>query len=90
GLPLKKGRHTLLTALAEEERTLIFYESPVRLVKTLADFIQYFGADRPCSVSRELTKMFEENARGTLQAVHDHFQQKGVKGEIVIIVGGKP
>ncbi|GAA4337287.1 16S rRNA (cytidine(1402)-2'-O)-methyltransferase [Flaviaesturariibacter amylovorans] len=89
-LPLKKGRHTLLTQLSEDERTLIFYESPVRLVKTLADFIQYFGADRPCSVSRELTKLFEENARGTLQEVHDHFQQKGVKGEIVIIVAGKP
>lgn len=88
-LPLKKGRHTLLTQLATEERTLIFYESPVRLVKTLEDLIQYFGADRKCAVSRELTKMFEENARGSLQEVHDHFKQKTVKGEIVIVVEGK-
>ena len=88
-LPLKKGRHTLLTQLATEERTLIFYESPMRLVKTLEDFIQYFGAERRCCVSRELTKMFEENARGTLQEVHDHFRQKTVKGEVVIVVEGK-
>jgi 16S rRNA (cytidine1402-2'-O)-methyltransferase len=88
-LPLKKGRHTLLTKLATEERTMIFYESPLRLVKTLADLISYFGASRQCSVSRELTKMFEENARGTLQEVHDHFQSKTVKGEIVIIVEGQ-
>lgn len=87
-LPLKKGRHTMLTQLATEERTLIFYESPMRLVKTLEDFIQYFGPDRRCSVSRELTKLFEENARGTLQEVHDHFKQKTVKGEIVIVVEG--
>jgi 16S rRNA (cytidine1402-2'-O)-methyltransferase len=89
-LPPKKGRHTLLTELAEEERTLIIYESPMRLVKSLAEFITYFGADRPCCVSRELSKMFEEHVRGTLQEVHDHFAQKGVKGEIVIIIGGKP
>ena len=88
-LPQKKGRHTLLTELAHEERTLIFYESPMRLVKTLADLIQYFSADRQCSVSRELTKMFEETVRGTLQEVHHHFEQKGVKGEIVLIVEGK-
>lgn len=88
-LPLKKGRHTALTQLATEERTMIFYESPMRLVKTLEDFIQYFGCDRNCSVSRELTKMFEENARGTLQEVHDYFKQKTVKGEIVIVVEGK-
>lgn len=88
-LPLKKGRHTLLTQLAQEERTIIFYESPMRLVKTLADLAQYFGADRPCSVSRELTKMFEENVRGSLQEVHDYFHQKGVKGEIVVVVQGK-
>jgi 16S rRNA (cytidine1402-2'-O)-methyltransferase len=89
-LPPKKGRHTLLTELAGEERTLIIYESPMRLVKSLAEFITYFGADRPCCVSREVSKMFEEHARGTLQEVHDHFAQKGVKGEIVIIIGGKP
>lgn len=88
-LPQKKGRHTLLTQLAEEERTIIFYESPMRLVKTLADLVQYFGADRQCSVSRELTKMFEENVRGSLQEVHDYFHQKGVKGEIVVVVQGK-
>ncbi|MBD0351653.1 MAG: 16S rRNA (cytidine(1402)-2'-O)-methyltransferase [Flavisolibacter sp.] len=88
-LPQKKGRHTLLTELAQEERTLILYESPMRLVKTLADLIQYFGADRQSSVSRELTKLFEETVRGTLQQVHEHFQQKGVKGEIVIVVEGR-
>jgi 16S rRNA (cytidine1402-2'-O)-methyltransferase len=87
-LPLKKGRQTLLKQLAEEERTLVFYESPMRLVKTLEDFIQYFGAERPCSVSRELTKLFEENKRGTLQEVYDYFKEKQVKGEIVIVVGG--
>jgi 16S rRNA (cytidine1402-2'-O)-methyltransferase len=87
-LPLKKGRHTLLTQLAEEERTMIFYESPMRLVKTLSDFMQYFGAERQCSVSRELTKMFEENARGTLTEVYEHFKAKTVKGEIVIVVQG--
>ena len=88
-LPLKKGRQTLLKELAGEERTLIFYESPVRLVKTLEEFITYFGKDRICSVSRELTKLFEENKRGTLREVCDHFKVKTVKGEIVIIVQGK-
>src|SRR5690348_9556900 len=75
-LPLKKGRQTLLKKLAEEERTMIFYESPVRLVKTLQEFIQNFGGDRLCCVSRELTKLFEENKRGTLQAVFDHFKER--------------
>ncbi len=89
-LPLKKGRQTLLKQLATEERTMLFYESPVRLVKTLQDFIEYFGAARQCCVSRELTKMFEENARGSLQEVCDHFKQKDVKGEIVITVEGAP
>jgi len=88
-LPVKKGRHTLLTKLQEEERTMIFYESPVRLVKTLEEFITYFGEERNCCVSRELTKMFEENKRGTLREVCDYFGQKGVKGEIVIILAGK-
>jgi len=87
-LPLKKGRQTLLKQLATEERTMIFYESPMRLVKTLEEFIQYFGEDRPCCVSRELTKLFEENARGSLRTVCEHFKQKGVKGEIVIVVQG--
>jgi len=87
-IPLKKGRQTLLKQLAVEERTMVFYESPMRLVRTLEDFIQYFGAERPCCVSRELTKMFEENKRGSLQEVCDYFKQKGVKGEIVIVVQG--
>lgn len=88
-LPLKKGRQTLFKKLAEEDRTLIFYESPLRLVRTLEDMIEYFGESRICSVSRELSKMFEENFRGTLKEVSDHFKQKNVKGEIVIIVAGK-
>jgi len=88
-LPLKKGRQSLFKALVNEERTMIFYESPLRLVKTLEDFIQFFGGERNCCVSRELTKMFEENKRGTLKEVCDHFKQKAVKGEIVIIVQGK-
>jgi len=88
-LPLKKGRQTMLKKLAEEERTMVFYESPMRLVKTLHDLIQYFGADRPSAVSRELTKKFEENARGSLQELYDHFNAKTVKGEIVIVVAGK-
>ncbi len=87
-LPLKKGRQTLLKKLQSEERTMVFYESPMRLVKTLASFIEYFGAERPCCVSRELTKKFEENKRGTLQEVHDYFNAKTVKGEIVIVVNG--
>ena len=87
-LPLKKGRQTLLKKLVEEDRTMIFYESPVRLVKTLQEFMQYFGAERACCVSRELTKMFEENKRGTLREVCEHFKEKNPKGEIVIIVAG--
>jgi len=89
-LPLKKGRQTLFKKLAQEERTIIFYESPMRLVKTLEDCIEYFGPDRPCSVSRELTKVFEENIRGSLREVCDHFKVKGVKGEIVVVIGGLP
>lgn len=88
-LPIKKGRQTLLKQLAEEERTMIFYESPVRLVKTLTELAQYFGEERQCSVARELTKMFEENKRGTLKEVAEYFGGKNVKGEIVIIVEGK-
>lgn len=88
-LPIKKGRQTLLKQLAEEERTMIIYESPMRLVKSLEEFITYFGADRLCCVSRELTKLFEENKRGTLREVVDHFKAKTVKGEIVIILAGK-
>ena len=88
-LPQKKGRQTLFKKLAEEERTMIFYESPMRLVKTLEDCILYFGTERQCCVSRELTKIFEENKRGTLHEVCDHFKQKTVKGEIVIVIQGK-
>ena len=87
-LPVKKGRQTLLKKLEGEERTMIFYESPVRLTKTLQDFIQHFGADRWCCVSRELTKVFEENKRGTLEQVFNYFKQKVTKGEIVITVAG--
>jgi 16S rRNA (cytidine1402-2'-O)-methyltransferase len=87
-LPLKKGRQTLLKKLAEEERTMVFYESPMRLVKTLEEFGQYFGAERQCCVSRELTKVFEENKRGTLTEVAEYFKSKTVKGEIVIVLQG--
>ena len=88
-LPLKKGRHTILTALSAEKRTILLYESPMRLIKTLEQLITYFGEDRQCCVSRELTKKFEENARGTLKEVLEHFSLKGVKGEIVIVIAGK-
>lgn len=88
-LPLKKGRMTAFKQLADEERTMIFYESPFRLVKTLAEMMGYFGEDRLCSVSRELTKKFEENKRGTLKEVHDYFAAKTIKGEIVLVVAGK-
>lgn len=88
-IPLKKGRQTLLKKLAEEERTMIIYESPVRLTKTLDELAQYLGPERMCSVSRELTKFYEENKRGTLQEVSEHFKSKEVKGEIVLIVQGR-
>ena len=87
-LPLKKGRQTLLKHLASETRTMVFYESPMRLVKTLEDFILYFGEERGCCVSRELTKLYEENQRGSLREVCEHYRIKGVKGEIVIVVDG--
>lgn len=88
-LPVKKGRQTLLKFLAEEERTMIFYESPYRLVKTVEQLADYFGGDRQASVSRELTKKFEETFNGTLTEVAHHFKQKEVKGEIVLLVAGK-
>lgn len=88
-LPQKKGRQTLLKKLAEEDRTIIFYESPYRLVKTLEQFVEYFGASRKASVSRELTKMFEETVNGTLMEVVTHFKAKEAKGEIVIVVHGR-
>ena len=87
-LPLKKGRQTMLKALAVEPRTIILYESPMRLVKTLKELAVYFGADRLASVSRELTKMFEENKKGTLQDLAVYFESKSVKGEIVIVIAG--
>ncbi len=88
-LPVKKGRQTMMQRLQEETRTMVFYESPQRLVKTLEEFAQHFGPERRCCVSRELTKMFEENVRGTVTEVALHFTAKGVKGEIVIVVEGK-
>ena len=89
-LPQKKGRQKKLKELANETRTMIFYESPFRLVKALAQFAENFGSNRNVSVSRELTKIFEENVRGTLAEVLAHFQSKTVKGEIVIVLEGKP
>ncbi|SFZ90309.1 16S rRNA (cytidine1402-2'-O)-methyltransferase [Flaviramulus basaltis] len=88
-LPVKKGRQTRLLLLAEETRTIIFYESPHKLVKTLGHFCEYFGEDRQVSVSRELTKMFEETIRGTAKEVLDYYTNKPPKGEIVICVAGK-
>jgi len=88
-LPQKKGRQTMLKKLADEERTMIFYESPHRLEKTLRQFGEYFGLDRRISVSRELTKMFEETVNGTIAEVLEHFSAKDVKGEIVIVMEGK-
>ncbi|MEW7289714.1 16S rRNA (cytidine(1402)-2'-O)-methyltransferase [Aquimarina sp. 2304DJ70-9] len=88
-LPVKKGRQTRLKLLAEETRTMIFYESPHKLVKTLGSFVTYFGADRQVSVSRELSKLYEETIRGTAEEVVQHFENKPPKGEIVIIVEGK-
>ncbi|RLD35408.1 MAG: 16S rRNA (cytidine(1402)-2'-O)-methyltransferase [Bacteroidetes bacterium] len=86
-LPHKKGRETRLKYLAEMPYTIVLYESPHRLLKTLLQLITHFGPDRKASVLRELTKLHEENARGTLQEIHDHFDGKTVKGEIVIVVG---
>jgi 16S rRNA (cytidine1402-2'-O)-methyltransferase len=88
-LPHKKGRQTLLKKLAEEERTIIFYESPHRLLKTLEQLKEYFGAERQASVSRELTKKFEETRNGTIQELLDYFSAKEIKGEIVMVVDGK-
>lgn len=87
-LPQKKGRQTKIKSLINEHRTMVFYESPHRLVKALEQFIEFWGADRRASVSRELTKMFEENKRGTLQELADYFKSKTIKGEIVIVVEG--
>jgi len=88
-LPDKKGRQTRYLALVEETRTMILYVSPHKLVKTLGEFITYFGEDRPICVSRELSKLHEENVRGTVREVLTHFENKPPKGEIVVVVGGK-
>ena len=88
-LPVKKGRQTRLLILAEETRTIIFYESPHKLIKTLTHFCEYFGEDRQVSVSRELTKLYEETIRGTAKQVLEHYINKPPKGEIVIVVGWK-
>jgi 16S rRNA (cytidine1402-2'-O)-methyltransferase len=88
-LPHKKGRLSRIKYLADEPRTLIFYESPHRLIKTLEQLAEHFGSNRPASVSRELTKHFEETRNGTLGELLESFRQTGVKGELVIVVGGK-
>jgi 16S rRNA (cytidine1402-2'-O)-methyltransferase len=90
-LPVKKGRQTRIKELAEETRTIIFYESPHRLLKTLDDLIEYFGSERQACASREISKMFEENVRGTLAEVKKHFEDNILKGEFVLCVaGGEP
>jgi len=88
-LPVKKGRQTRLTFLQDENRTMIFYESPHKLQKTLKDFITYFGADRQAAISREISKLYEENINGNLTTLLQHFEEKKPKGEFVIVVGGK-
>ncbi len=88
-LPVKKGRQTRFLSLQEETRTMIFYESPHKLIKTLGHFITYFGADRQVSVSREITKLHEETIRGTLTEVLEHYSAKPPKGELVIVLMGK-
>lgn len=88
-LPVKKGRQTRFLILAEEERTMIFYESPHKLLKTLKHMAEYFGPDRRVSVSREISKLHEETVRGTAEEVLQHFESKPPKGELVIVVAGK-
>lgn len=89
-LPVKKGRQTLLKSLASETRTMVFYESPYRLVKTLVQLAEYFGPDRQCSVAREISKIHEEHRRGTLEEVALWFKEHEPKGEIVLVVAGAP
>jgi 16S rRNA (cytidine1402-2'-O)-methyltransferase len=88
-LPHKKGRQTRFNALKDEERTIVFYESPHRLLKTLEQFQEYFGTERRICVSRELTKLYEENFRGTIKEAFEHFSKKAIKGEIVLVLEGK-
>ena len=87
-LPVKKGRQTKLAGLASEPRTMIFYESPFRLVKTLGQFVETFGPDRPATVSREISKLHDTTHRGTLQELYDYFSQNAPRGEIVVVVRG--
>lgn len=87
-LPQKKGRATHLASLADEVRTMVFYESPYRLLKTLQQFAEVFGSDRQACVCREISKMFEESVRGTLQELIAHFEAEAPRGEIVVVVGG--
>jgi 16S rRNA (cytidine1402-2'-O)-methyltransferase len=88
-LPVKKGRQTRMLALAEETRTMIFYESPHKLLKTLSNFADYFGEDRKISVSREISKLHEETIRGSIKEVLEHYTAKPPKGEIVVVLAGK-
>ncbi|MFT5970194.1 MAG: 16S rRNA (cytidine1402-2'-O)-methyltransferase [Flavobacteriales bacterium] len=88
-LPVKKGRQTRLSKLAEEERTMIFYESPHKLLKTLGHFCETFGADRQASISREISKLHEETVRGSLEEIKAHFEEKAPRGEFVMVVAGK-
>ncbi|HNY44485.1 MAG: 16S rRNA (cytidine(1402)-2'-O)-methyltransferase [Bacteroidales bacterium] len=88
-LPQKKGRNKKMQSLVEEERTMVFYESPYRLIKTLELFVEFFGENRRASVSREISKLHEENVRGNLKELITHFSEKTIKGEIVIVVEGK-
>jgi len=88
-LPQKKGRHTKLLSLKEETRTMIFYESPFRLIKLLEEFKSYLSGSRQVSVSREISKLYEENARGTVEEMIAHFGSKTIKGEIVVVLSGK-
>lgn len=89
-LPHKKGRQTRLKALAEEDRTSVLYESPHRIVKLMGELVEHCGAERPLSVSRELSKKFEETVRGNAKALQAHFEENPPKGEFVVVVGGKP
>ena len=88
-LPLKKGRQTRLIQLAEETRTIVLYESPHKLLKTLNQLVEYFGEDRPASISRELTKIHEETVRGTLRELIEYYEENTVKGEFVLVIGGR-
>lgn len=87
-LPIKKGRKTRLDSLLEESRTMIFYESPHRILKTLKQFAEHFGPERPASISREISKIHEETLSGTLQSLIEHFEAKSIKGEFVLVIGG--